>query len=143
MQQNYKNHRRLHPVHHFVTGSLLLLTMVGAVRNLVQSFDDEHRLYNAALILAITVILLLIWLYSRAFALKAQDRVILLEEKLRHQQLAGRPLDSRLRPSQVIALRFAGDDEFVALCKKASTENLSSNQIKQSIRNWRGDYHRV
>jgi hypothetical protein len=143
MQQNYKNHRRLVPVHHYVTGSLLLVTTIGAIRNLYQSFDDEHRLYNAALIMVMTVILWLIWLYSRAFALKAQDRVILLEEKLRHQQLAGKPLNNQLRPSQIIALRFAGDDEYAALCEKAVSENLSSSQIKQSIKNWKGDHHRV
>ena len=143
MEQNYKNHIRLQPVHHFVTGSLLLLTTVGAVRNLIQSFGDEHRLYNAALIVVMVVILWLLWLYARAFALKAQDRVILLEEKLRHQQLTGKALSSQLRPSQIIALRFASDAEFPVLAERAVKESLNSKQIKQSIQHWKADHHRV
>ncbi len=143
MEQNYKNHRRLSPVHHYITGTLLFITTVGAIRNLGQSWEDEHRLYNAALIMVIVVILWLLWLYSRAFALKAQDRVILLEEKIRHQQLTGKALDSRLRPSQVIALRFAGDAEFPSLCERAVKENLSAKQVKELIQHWRADHHRV
>ncbi len=143
MEQNYKKHTRLVPVHHFITGSLLLLTTIGATRNLIQSFDDEHRLYNASLILVMVVILWLVWLYSRAFALKAQDRVILLEERLRHQQLTGKSLNSQLRSSQIIALRFASDAEFPALCERAANENLSAKQIKQSVQHWKADHHRV
>jgi hypothetical protein len=45
--------------------------------------------------------------------------------------------------SQIIALRFASDDEFVGLSKKAADENLSTKQIKEQIKNWRGDYWRV
>lgn len=143
MEQNYKNHSRLVPVHHFVTGGLLLLTTIGAVRNLIQSCDDEHRFYNASLILVMVIITWLVWAYARAFALKAQDRVILLEEKLRHERLTGKPLNSELRPSQIIALRFAGDAEFPALCERAVKENMSAKQIKQSIQNWKADHHRV
>jgi hypothetical protein len=143
MEQNYKNHSRLVPGHHFVAGGLLLLTTVGATRNLFQSLDDDHRLYNASLILIIVVILWFVWAYSRAFALKAQDRVIILEEKIRHQQLTGRALNSQLRPAQIIALRFASDAELPALAERAATENLGSKQIKQVINNWKADHHRV
>lgn len=143
MEQNFKNHSRLVPIHHFVSGGLLLLTTIGAVRNLIQSFEDEHRLYNASLILVIVIILWLVWAYSRAFALKAQDRVILLEERLRHQQLTGKPLSNQLRPSQIIALRFASDAELPSLSERAAKETLSAKQIKQSIQHWRADHYRV
>jgi hypothetical protein len=62
---------------------------------------------------------------------------------LRHFVLTGKPLDSRLRLSQIIALRFASDLEFPALAQKAAEEGLSSKEIKQSIQNWRADYNRV
>ena len=81
--------------------------------------------------------------FSRAFALKAQDRAIRAEENLRHFALTGKLLDSRLSISQVIALRFASDEELVALSKKAADEKLSNKQIKEQIKNWRGDYYRV
>ena len=50
---------------------------------------------------------------------------------------------SRLRIGQVIALRFAADEEFATLAKKAAEENLSSKAIKQAIVSWKADYHRV
>ena len=55
----------------------------------------------------------------------------------------GKPLDGRLRMSQVVALRFAGDDEFVALAQRAAEEKMSAREIKQAIKNWRADYNRA
>jgi len=143
MEQNFKNHSRYVPLYHMVAAVLLLAITVGAVRNFIQSLDDESRLYNAALILAISVLMWLIYYYTRAFALRAQDRVILLEEKLRHQQLTGKPMNSSLRASQIIALRFASDAEFPALAEKAAADNMNGKSIKESIKNWKGDYYRV
>jgi len=57
--------------------------------------------------------------------------------------LTGRLLDSRLRMGQIIALRFANDQEFVALAKKAADENIGGANIKKSIIGWRADHHRV
>jgi hypothetical protein len=143
MEQNLKNHSRYIPLYHIISPLLLLAITIGAIRNLFQSLDDDHRLYNAALIVAITVLLWIIWWYTRAFPIRAQDRVIMLEERLRHQQLTGRALNPDLRPAQIIALRFASDAEFSALAEKAAAENLSSRQIKESIKSWRADNFRV
>jgi hypothetical protein len=143
MEQNFKNHARFVPFYHIVSPLLLLATTIGAVRNLIQSFDDEHRLYNASLILVITVMLWIFWWFIRAFPIKAQDRIILLEERLRYQQLTGKPLNAALKPSQIIALRFASDAELVTLAEKAAAGNLSQKQIKENIRAWRADHYRV
>ena len=86
---------------------------------------------------------ILIGYFARAFALKAQDRAIRAEENLRHFAMTGKLLDKRLTISQVIALRFASDEEFVLLAQKAADENISAKDIKTSIKNWRGDYYRV
>jgi hypothetical protein len=79
----------------------------------------------------------------RTYSLKVQDRAIRAEERLRHFVLTGKPLDSRLRLGQIIALRFASDNEFPALAQKAAEESLTSKQIKKLIQNWRADYYRV
>ena len=79
----------------------------------------------------------------RVFPLKAQDRAIRAEEALRYFILTGKPLDKRLTIGQITALRFASDEEFLPLVDRSLAENLSSKDIKQAIKNWRPDYHRV
>jgi len=87
--------------------------------------------------------MIVIYLYTRVFALKAQDRAIRAEENFRHFILTGKPLDGRLRMTQIIALRFAPDDEFPPLAKKAVEEKLRSKEIKAAIQNWKADHNRV
>jgi hypothetical protein len=77
------------------------------------------------------------------FAVTAQDRAIRAEENLRHYVLTGKLLDPRLSVWQVIALRFASDDEFAALAARAAQENLEPKAIKQAVQHWRPDLHRV
>jgi hypothetical protein len=77
------------------------------------------------------------------FPLGTQNRVIRAEENLRHYILTGKPLPTGLRMSQVIALRFASDEEFPALVSKAQSEKLSSTDIKKAIQHWRTDHHRI
>ena len=140
-QQNLKNHSRLSIPYHIVTGLGLLALLVGSFINLFNSSHDN--LYSASLITLIAFILISLFIYARSFALKAQDRAIRAEENLRHFILANRPMDSRLTMQQVIALRFASDDEFIQLTQRAANENLSNAEIKKTIKNWRGDYYRV
>jgi len=141
MEQNYKNHPRYHPVWHYII-PLLIAAILGWG---IVLFADHHastHFLGAAMIL-ISIVLLLIWWYARAFALRAQDRAIRVEENFRHFILTGKPLDSRLRMRQIIALRFADDEEFPELVKKAVEKNLSAKEIKQEIKKWKADHHRV
>jgi hypothetical protein len=139
--QNYKNHGRLVPLFHYVTFSLLLAVLIGGVINLVNSAHEN--LYSASLLVVLTIAVILIAWFARSFPLKAQDRAIRAEENLRHYVLTGKLLDSRLLMGQIIALRFAGDNEFVALAKRAADENMSGKDIKMAIQQWKGDYDRV
>lgn len=78
----------------------------------------------------------------RAFPARVQDRSIRAEENLRHYVLAGKLLDPRLKISQIVALRFAPDEEFVDLVKCAAEEGLSNDAIKKEIKAWKADHHR-
>ena len=140
-EQNFKNHSRLVPLYHYVAGILIILGFGGSIVNLLHA--DAHTHYSAALLVVAFFILILIFWYARAFALKAQDRAIRAEENFRHFILTGKPFDSKLRMGQIIALRFASDQEMPALAKKAVEENLSQKQIKESVTNWRADYNRA
>jgi hypothetical protein len=110
---------------------------------LIQSFGDHERLYNAALIVALSLAGFLTAFFGRVFALKAQDRAIRAEENLRHFVMTGKLLDPRLSMGQIVALRFASDGEFVVLAQKAAADSMKPADIKRAVRNWRADEYRA
>ena len=140
-EQQFSNHARMHPLYHYVTAPLVLVGLIGSIVNLVNA--QPSNFYSASLIVLAFVILLFIGARLRTYALKAQDRAIRAEESLRYFILSGKAIDARLRMGQIVALRFASDDEFVALAEKAAAEGLSGKQIKQLIQNWKADYRRI
>jgi len=140
-EQNYKNHSRYLIQWHLLTGVAVIAVVIGSIINLVNS--AKENLYSASLLVAVSFILVSIFWYARAFALRAQDRAIRAEENFRHFILTGKPLDKQLRMGQIIALRFASDEEMPLLAIKSVAEKLSSKQIKQSITSWRPDYNRA
>jgi hypothetical protein len=141
--QNYGNHTRLVPLYHIVTSLLLLATFIGACVNLYKSLGDSSRLYSASLLVTLTAATILVAFFARTFALKAQDRAIRAEEQLRHYVMGGKLLDSRLTLRQIIGLRFASNEEFLALCQRAAEQSLSEDEIKKAVKNWRVDAHRA
>ena len=141
--QNYSNHVRLVKGFHFVLAGILLFTLVGSLVNLYKSWGDHERIYSASLIVVLTACGGFFFYYCRTFPLKAQDRAIRAEENLRHFVLTGKLLDSRLAVGQIVALRFAPDDEFVELARKAAEGGMTPDAIKRAIKNWRADYYRV
>jgi Family of unknown function (DUF6526) len=140
-EQNFKNHARLVAGYHGVTAILILAFLIGSIITFVHA---DHNVKHAAMIMIVGAVAMigLFW-YARVFALKAQDRAIRAEENFRHYILTGKTFDKQIRLGQIIALRFASDEEFPALAKKAVEEKLAPKQIKQLIQNWRADYHRV
>jgi Family of unknown function (DUF6526) len=140
-EQNAANHGRYIPLWHYITPTLMLVILTGSFINLANS--AKENIYSASLIVAIAALLSIFYWYTRAFALRAQDRAIRAEENFRHFILTGKPLDNRLRMGQIIALRFASDEEFVALAKKAAEEGTRAKEIKLLIKNWKADYNRV
>jgi hypothetical protein len=141
--QSYTNHAQIVPMFHYVTSGILQLTFIGACVNLYQSWGDHNRFYSASLLVTLTFGTMLTTLYARSFALKAQDRAIRAEEQLRHYVMTGKLLDPRLSIRQIIGLRFASNEEFVALAQRAADQNMSTKDIKQAVKNWRADTYRV
>ena len=139
--QNFKNHAQMVPGFHYVTLLLLLLVFIGSVVNLIHSAHED--LFSAFLLAVLSFATILLAFFVRGFALKAQDRAIRAEQNFRYFLATGKPLDASLTMGQIIALRFAGDAEFVALEARAATEKMSSKEIKMAIQDWKGDYNRV
>lgn len=139
--QSFKNHAKLVTGFHGMLFVALVALLAGSVYHLFRTTSEN--LYLASLMVLIAIILILMAWYVRTFPLKAQDRAIRAEENMRHYVMTGKLLPSDLRMSQIIALRFASDDEFLPLMEKALKEKLSAKEIKSSIKSWKGDYYRV
>ena len=141
--QNYANHTRYDVGYHRILVPVLLLTFIGSCVNFGKSLGDHERIYSASLILVLSLCAVGIAAYVRVFPLKAQDRAIRAEENLRHYVLTGKLLDPRLTLKQIVALRFASDEEFPALAARAAQDTLEPKAIKQAVKKWRADEDRV
>ena len=142
--QSYAHHTRWDPPFHFFILPVFALAVIVAIVHFCMSIH-HHPLHGAMLVLLSLAALGAIF-KIRLNALKVQDRVIRLEERLRLAAILPEPLRSRileLTESQLIALRFASDAEVPALVQRALTEKLSGKEIKESIKTWRPDDFRV
>jgi Family of unknown function (DUF6526) len=137
-EQNLKNHARYVPLFHFVLLGIIATIVVLSVINL---FSGVNLL--SVMFVLMSIAFLISFFKIRSFPLAAQDRAIRAEENLRYFSLTGKLLDKGLTLSQIIALRFADDDELVDLAAKALKDNMSNRQIKQAIQKWRADHHRA
>ena len=142
-EQSYVNHVKWVPLFHFFVIPVLVLNMVQSIYKLFHlgfSFDRLVGVLTAAALVLLTF-------QARLFALKVQDRVIRLEERLRMERLLPADLQPRIAeftPSQLIALRFAGDAELPVLTRKVLTDKIIEGKvIKQMVQNWRADYLRA
>ena len=119
----------------------MAVLIVGATYNLLTGKQENFLINFLFLLLVLTVIS--VSFHNRSFALKVQDRAIRAEESLRYYVLTGRRIDRSISIYQLIALRFADDDEFVELVEETVKGNLTPLQIKKRIIKWRPDYYRA
>jgi hypothetical protein len=139
--QTLDNHSRVDPLFHFIVLPVFIFTAIGgAIRFL------WHPSFHSGWFFVISVAAVIAVTKIRVYALKVQDRVIRLEERLRLSLLLSetlRPRIPELSEGQLIALRFASDGEVPKLAERAITEKLSRADIKKAIQTWRPDDLRV
>ncbi len=139
--QNYSHHTRYDPLFHFFILPVFAITVISSIVHLVR----RPGLHSAWLVVFVVAAVILAF-KVRLYALKVQDRVIRLEERLRLMTLLDpslRPRIGELTESQLIALRFASEGELPALAARALNEKLAGAEIKKAIQQWRADYWRV
>jgi hypothetical protein len=146
--QTYANHTRFDPLFHFFLIPVFVLALVMALIHFFAHVGHSSLRGNvhAALLIVLAFALLMLVFKTRVYALRVQDRVIRLEERMRLMQLLPEPLRARIpefTEGQLIALRFASDAELSKLAERALNEKLSRKQIKQAVQSWRPDYWRV
>jgi hypothetical protein len=142
-QQNYHNHRFFEPISYFILGPLSLILCAAIVTEWIEFARAEQSIWSTCSTSALLFSAIVLSIKARIYALVAQDRAIRAEEQIRHFILTGQALDGRLTTAQIVALRFAADDEFPDLAVRAVAEQWNAQQIKRAIKNWRADWHRV
>ena len=140
--QTYENHVRIIPAYHMVLFGILLINLGWSVYSLYRAFSFE-----TAVGLLLAAGLLIFFFCARIFTLRVQDRVIRLEMRLRMEQILPAELRSRIlefTPSQLIALRFASDEELPELARRVLAEKIEDRKtIKKMIKKWNPDYLRA
>ena len=139
--QTYANHRRYDPLFHVFIFGVLAISLLVSVWQLVRGPG-----FTTAWIFLVFAALLVLSFKVRLYALKVQDRIIRLEERLRLQQLLSEPLRARigeLTEGQLIGLRFASDGELPELVRQSLDEDLPREEIKKRVKVWRPDTFRV
>jgi hypothetical protein len=139
--QTLHNHAKVDPSFHLFIGPVFFISWIISVVMLVR----HPGFLSAWAVVFMTAAVVAIF-RVRQYALKVQDRIIRLEERLRLTSLLPESLTAKisdLNESQIIALRFACDQEVSVLAQKALAENLSNADIKKAVVTWRPDYWRV
>lgn len=143
-KQNFENHKKFNPLHHFIFTPLALGATIYSCVQALKS-DTNSEIWFFLTLLSFLITLLGIMLRAQ-YGLKNQDRIIRLEMRLRYYELTNQrfdALENKLQLGQIFALRFASDNELVDLINKAISEKLSPTEIKKSIKNWNPDFMRV
>jgi len=140
--QTFSTHRRFIPAFHFFALPVLLVNMFVVAS---QFWRDPRPGTAWATLVAIALAIGIA--SSRFMPLRAQDRIIRLEERTRLERLLPADLRGRigdLTERQLIAIRFAPDSEVPDITRRALSGELKSpGDIKRAIKDWRGDYFRV
>lgn len=140
--QSFETHTRIVPLYHMGAFGILAINLLYRLYRVFTDLSVE-TLVTAL----VSVALILLFFYARIFALTAQDRVIRLEMMLRLERLLPPDLRGRAKEftvDQLVALRFASDEELPELARKVLTDNIRERRaIKKMVKNWQGDYLRV
>ncbi len=142
MSQTFANHAQFTPGYHYVTSPLGLIFLGWSIQRVIANpgVDTAYMLVGALALMGAILML-------RLSALRVQDRVIRLEERLRLTRVLPAELHPQiesLRPSHLIALRFADDSEVAELVRVVLADPaITPKAIKQRVRNWRADYFRA
>ena len=142
--QNYKNHIYYYTPHHFFFYGFAAAIFSLSVYALVKS--QEHTLLWAVICGIIFMVTWLSFMTRQHYSLGNQNRIARMELRFRYYTLTHKhfeEIEKQLSLSQVLALRFASNEELVSLTERAIKENLAPNEIKKAIKNWLPDYMRV
>jgi len=146
-EQSYANHSRYVPGFHFVTLGILAVNLLWSIYRLFQPYEEGVPVFDRILAVLVAAGLAALAYYARVFPLAVQDRVIRNEMHARLEAALPpdlRPRIGELRRGQIVALRFASDEELPELTRQILDGKLTKgDEIKRAVRSWRADHLRA
>jgi hypothetical protein len=140
-EQSFKSHAH-RPTETMLVWVLSLIALVLMVQQLRATGTNTR---DMAILMLVFAMFLVGWI-SRAYTVRLQDRIIMLEMKVRAAELLPAGQDAqlaKLTKQQIVALRFASDEELGALLDRAVRDNMQPKEIKAAIKTWRADHYRT
>lgn len=141
--QNFKNHIRFYPPHHFLFYPILILLFGGSI---YFTCTEHEKIIWGYISAVLFLLFFLAYMLRQHYALTLQNRIVKLELRYRYFVLSGNRLETieyKFTDDQLFALRFASDAELIPLTERTLNENLTGDDIKKAIIQWKGDYNRV
>ena len=141
-EQSFQSHAKWVPPFHFFVLPVLLINIGFQIYWCVKAFS-----VSSVVSLLMAVALFIGMVMARVMAMRVQDRVIRIEERIRFERLLPADLHARIGEftmDQLVALRFASNAELPELARKVLEEKIVDRKaIKQLIKTWRPDFARA
>jgi uncharacterized membrane protein YciS (DUF1049 family) len=138
-EQSFQSHTKWLPPFHFFVLPVVLINLGFSIYWCVKWWFTVGGVLSVFFAAALFVGMVM----ARAMAMKVQDRVIRIEERIRFERLLPADMHARIGEftmDQLVALRFASNAELPELARKVLQEQVKDRKaIKQMIKTWRPD----
>ena len=142
-EQSFQNHAKWVPPYHFFVLPVLLINFGFQIYWCVRAAFTIYGVLSVLVAAALFVGMVM----ARMMAMKVQDRVIRIEERIRFERVLPADMHARIGEftiDQIVALRFASNAELPELARKVLDEKMNNRKaIKQMIKTWRPDFARA
>jgi hypothetical protein len=142
-EQSFQSHAKWVSPYHFFVLPALLINLGFSIHWCVKTWFAVNGLLSVVVAAALFVGMVM----ARVMAMKVQDRVIRIEERIRFERVLPADMHARIGEftiDQLVALRFASNAELPELARKVLDEKLNDRKtIKKLIKTWRPDFARA
>jgi uncharacterized membrane protein YciS (DUF1049 family) len=142
-EQSFQSHAKWVPPFHFFVLPVLLINLGFSIYWCVKASFTVSGVLSVVFAAALFVGMVM----ARVAAMKVQDRVIRIEERIRFERVLPADMHARIGEftiDQLVALRFASNAELPELARRVLEEKVNDRKaIKRMIKTWRPDLARA
>jgi uncharacterized membrane protein YciS (DUF1049 family) len=142
-EQSFQSHGKWVPAYHFFVLPALLINLGFSIYWCVKAWFTVSGVLSVVVAAALFAGMVM----ARVMAMRVQDRVIRIEERIRFERVLPADMHARIGEftiDQLVALRFASNAELPDLARRVLEEKVNDRAvIKQMIKTWRPDLARA